>query len=318
MEAQLKGPVTGPAVWTGPSIRSEPAWKHQLTSGEITELRAAVASARASGLPLYEMTREHFALPTLAPVIARWVADLMGGRGFVLVRGLPVFDMTPDEIEVAYWALGRHMGEPAPQTRGGDLLGHVRDTGELAANPKVRLYKTTKRQDFHADGADVVGLLCLRKARSGGISQIVSSASLYNEVIRRRPDLLDTLYEPLWWDRGGEYLPGESPTMVLPICSVKNGALRVFYIGWYIRDGQQYPEVPRLTPQQVDMLEIIEATANDPAFYLDMDFEPGDIQFLNNSRILHCRTEYEDFDEPDRKRHLLRLWLNIPAGRPPA
>lgn len=307
-EPALK-PIAGDAAWKGAEIASDPAWTHRLTREEIAELDRAIGQAKATGKPLGQLTRDDVDLPLLKPVIRGWMDALNRGRGFVLVKGFPVFDYTTEELELGYWTLGRHMGDAVPQNRAGDLLGHVRDTGEIATNPKVRLYKTTKRQDFHADGSDIVGLFCLRRAKSGGLSQIVSSIAIYNEFLARRPDLAPLLFEPLYWDRAGEYLPGEKPYMKLPICYVANGHVRMFYIGWYIRDGQQYPDVPRFTKAQVEMLDLIEEIANDPKFNLSMDFEPGDIQFLKNSSILHCRTEYEDFDEPDRKRHLLRLWL---------
>ena len=297
------------AAWKGNEIVRDPSWIHRLTPAEIAELERAIRAGRATGKPLGALTREDFDLPVLTPAIRGWMDALNRGRGFVLVKGFPVFEHSTQDLEIAYWALGRNMGDPVPQNRGGDLLGHVRDTGEIASNPKVRLYKTTKRQDFHADGSDIVGLFCLRRAKSGGLSQIVSSISIYNEFVRRRPDLVPSLFEPLYWDRAGEFLPGEKPYMKLPICYVANGHVRMFYIGWYIRDGQQHPEAPRFTKAQVEMLELIEEIANDPAFHLSMDFEPGDIQFLKNSAILHCRTEYEDFEAPERKRHLLRLWL---------
>jgi hypothetical protein len=301
--------IEGTAAWMGSEIADDPRWTHRLTGAEIAELDRAIQVGKATGQPLGAMTREDLHLPVLALAIRGWMDALNRGRGFVLVKGFPVFDYSTADLEIAYWALGRHMGDPVPQNRAGDLLGHVRDTGEIVTNPKVRLYKTTKRQDFHADGSDIVGLFCLRRAKSGGLSQIVSSISIYNEFLRRRPDLVPLLFEPLIWDRAGEYLPGEKPYMQRPICYVANGHVRMFYIGWYIRDGQQYPDAPRFTAAQRDMLDLIEEIANDPAFHLTMDFEPGDIQFLKNSVILHCRTAYEDFDEPDKKRHLLRLWL---------
>jgi hypothetical protein len=302
-------PITGPAAWKGPELAGDPSWIHRLSAEEIAELGQAITDARKTGLPWTTLKREHFALPRLGPVIRRWMQDLNHGRGFVLVKGFPVLEYSKDDAALAYWAIGRYMGDPVWQNKDGDLLGHVRNTGELATNPRTRLYKTTKRQDFHTDGADIVGLFCLRRARSGGLSQIASSAAIFNEILRRRPDLVPLLFEPLYWDRAGEHPPGDRPYMTLPICQMVNGRLRTFYIGWYIRNGQQYAEVPRLTPDQDELLRLIEELANDPGFHLDMDFEPGDMQFLKNSTILHSRTAYEDHDEPDRQRHLLRLWL---------
>jgi hypothetical protein len=173
----------------------------------------------------------------------------------------------------------------------------------------VRLYRTRERQDFHTDGADIIGLLCLHAARAGGESRLASSYAVYNEILRRRPDLLDVLYEPMWWDRNGEESPGDEPAFPLPVFHDVDGAPRIFYIGWYIRDAQRHPQVPRLTDAQRAALDLIETIANDPTVHVEMDFRPGDIQLLNNARILHAREAYEDADDLDERRHLLRLWL---------
>jgi len=185
----------------------------------------------------------------------------------------------------------------------------VRDEGVARTDPSVRLYRTRARQDFHTDGSDLVGLLCLQRAMSGGESRIASSATVYNELLRRRPDLIEVLYSPFFWDRNDEQSEGEDPFFALPVYSDVNGAPRMFYIGWYIRDAQRHPQVPRLTEPQIEAMELVETIANDPAFHIEMDFQPGDVQLLNNAKILHAREAYEDADDPREQRHLLRLWL---------
>jgi hypothetical protein len=144
----------------------------------------------------------------------------------------------------------------------------------------------------------------------GGESKLASSYAVYNEILLRRPDLLEVLYEPMWWDRNNEQSPGEDPAFPLPVLSDLDDLPRVFFIGWYIRDAQRHPNVPRLTGPQLEALEIIETTANDPAFHVEMAFQPGDVQLVNNARILHSRESYEDNDKPEDRRHLLRLWLS--------
>ena len=235
---------------------------------------------------------------------------LAEGHGFVLLRRFPVDLLHDVETELAYFALGLHLGTPVSQDAAGTLLGHVRDERVERTGPEVRLYRTRRRQDFHTDGADIIGLLCLHAARSGGESKLASSYAVYNEILARRPDLLDVLYEPMWWDRNGEEAPGEDRAFPLPVLHDVDGMPRVFYIGWYIRDAQRHPEVPRLTEAQSDALDMIEAIANDPAFHVQMDFQPGDVQLLNNAKILHSREAYEDHDVLDERRHLLRLWLS--------
>jgi hypothetical protein len=205
------------------------------------------------------------------------------------------------------------MGRPVPQNRKGDLLGHVRDDGANPTNPGVRLYRTRAKLDFHTDGADIIGLLCLRKAKAGGLSRIASSIAVFNEVLRRRPELAPLLFENFYWDREAAALPGETPYFAFPICRYQQGRLGTLYLGWYIRNAQRFPEAPRLTAEQRELLDLIDSIANSPTFYLDMDFQPGDLQFLKNAVILHARTEYEDWEEPEKKRHLLRLWLTNAA-----
>lgn len=242
-------------------------------------------------------------------MFARLVSDLAHGRGFALLRRFPVDILSVEEVELAYVALGLHLGTPVSQDAAGTLLGHVRDERVERTGPDVRLYRTSERQDFHTDGADVIGLLCLRAARSGGESKLASSHAVYNEILRRRPDLLEVLYEPMWWDRNGEEAPDEDPAFALPVVSDLDGTPRFFYIGWYIRDAQRHPQVPRLDAAQVEVLDLVEAIANEPTVHVEMDFRPGDVQLLNNAVILHCREAYEDHDDIDRRRHLLRLWL---------
>ena len=310
MSAIPRQPIADPAAWLGPRLRDDGSWIHRLSADEIADVEAALAAARGAGRTVATLRREDFPLRTLAPAVRDWARELDRGRGFVLVRGLPVERWSADDAALAYYGLGLHLGEPVSQNAHGDLLGHVRDEDlPDADHPSVRLYRTRKRQDFHTDGADVIGLLCLRTARRGGTSRIVSSLTVFNEVLRRRPDLVDVLFEPFWFDRNDEQPAGEPPAFPLPICSLWDGRLRTFYIGWYIRNAQRHPEVPRLSDAQRQALEVIEAVANDPAYHLDMTFEPGDVQWLKNAAILHSREAYEDWDDPDRKRHLLRLWL---------
>jgi hypothetical protein len=267
-------------------------------------------AARASGRTLATLTIEDAPLPSFDDVLRRGVDGLATGPGFVLLRRFPVDVLTADEVELAYFALGLHLGTPVSQDAAGTLLGHVRDERVERTGPEVRLYRTRERQDFHTDGADIIGLLCLHAARSGGESRLASSHAVYNEILRRRPDLLDVLYEPMWWDRNGEESAGEDPAFALPVLHDVDGAPRVFYIGWYIRDAQRHPQVPRLTEPQREALELIETIANDPTFHVAMDFRPGDVQLLNNAKILHSREAYEDREALAERRHLLRLWLS--------
>jgi hypothetical protein len=301
-----------PAVWKRDDVERDRSWEHRFTEEQRDELVAATRAALDHGLSPATITRDSFPLPALTDSIREWHRELSSGRGFLLLHGFPHLEL--DEIderaaELAYVGLGTHVGTPVGQNRSGDLLTHIRDERLPPGPGKVRLYRTRARQEFHTDGADVIGLLCLHRARSGGESRIVSSLAVYNELLRTRPDLLEVLYEPMYWDRQDEEGPGEKPWFMLPPITDLAGVPRVFYIGWYLRDAQRHADVPRLTAAQADALDTLERIANDPAFHLEMDFAPGDIQFLNNGRILHSREAYEDDDDPAERRHLLRLWL---------
>ncbi len=306
-------PATGlatPDVWRGPEIAENSAWRHAFTPAEIEELLAAYR--RAAAKDLFSWTRDDFPLPTLAPKVAAWMSELDSGCGFILLRGFPA-DRHPQSVCTGvYWGLGLHMGRAVSQNTDGDLIGHVRDTGADPDAYGVRLYKTRAEQDFHTDGANIIGLFCLRTARSGGVSRIVSSATIFNRMVRERPGLVPTLFEPFPFDTQGQHRPGGNPWFEQPLCRMEDGRLRFFFIPWYIRESQQHPAAPRLTQGQIEAVAFIEAAANDPADYLEMDFQPGDMQFLKNSSVLHKRTAYEDWDAPELKRHLLRLWLAQP------
>ena len=298
-------------AWLGRDLQHSDEWICRLTAADVAELRAAVVHARASGKPMLQWQIGDFPLPTLRHRTVTWL-ERINRRGFVLVRGVPVEAYAVEEIEQLYWGLGLYLGTAVSQNTDGDLLGHVRDTGADPDERGVRLYRTRVEQDFHTDGADIIGLLCLKPAKSGGISRIVSSIAIYHEIAKRDPGLIETLYQPFPFDRQGQENAGEPGWFELPIARTVNGRLCMFFIPWYIRESQDLPDAPRLTANQWRALETIEAIANDPAFYLDMRFEPGDIQLLLNASILHKRTAYEDFDDPKRKRHLLRLWLANP------
>ncbi|MEV6095916.1 TauD/TfdA family dioxygenase [Nocardia sp. NPDC051981] len=280
-----------------------------LTDAQRREIADAARAAIAAGLTAATVRREDFPLPGLAEPLREWSATLAHGRAFVLIRRFPQDLLTPAETELAYVGLGLHLGTPVSQNAAGDRLGHVRDERIARDSPAVRLYTTSQRQDFHTDGSDLVGLLCLNAAKSGGESRIASSLAVYNHILDERPDLIEVLRQPFHWDRNDEQSPGETPYFTLPAIHDINGTPRIFYVGWYIRDAQRHPDVPPLTDPQLEAMRMLEDTANDPRFYLPMEFAPGDVQILSNAKILHCREAYTDDEDLDRRRHLLRLWL---------
>jgi hypothetical protein len=304
-------PNEGPAAWRGSDLAQHTDWIHVLTTAEVADLERVAAVMRKSGTPREQLTRDDVIFDALSPSLASWREKLAHGRGFLLVRGLPVGRMSAEDAIAAYWAIGLQLGSPVPQNLDGELLTAVRDTGADPADPSTRLYKTRAEQDFHTDGADVIGLLCLRNAKRGGESRIVSSVTVVNELARRAPHLVPVLFGDFHWHYFEPHMP--APThFARPICRDVGGRLNTFFIPWYIRRAQELPDVPRLSDDQAAALAAIETLANDPTLHLDMEFRPGDVQLLKNSVVLHKRTAYEDWEEPDRKRHLLRLWLAAP------
>jgi len=308
-DAIRRDPLVGAAAWRGPDVARSSEWIVRLDAAQIEELERAADRAADLGIGLDALTRNDFPLPTLAAAMATWRAELSTGRGFLLVRGLPVARWGDERSALVYWGLGQHLGEPGAQNPQGELLGHVVDTGEDAANPFVRRYRTAGDIAFHCDLADVVGLLCLRSARRGGASRIVSSVSVYNALLRRRPDLIDRLYEPFCLDTRDEQGDGRLPYVPVVPCCYGDSTLRTFYHSDYFRSAVRHAQVPPFTEGDRILLDLYEELAGSPDLYLDMHFEPGDIQLISNHTILHARTAYED--DPAAPRHLLRLWLSL-------
>jgi TfdA family taurine catabolism dioxygenase TauD len=307
--------VHGPSAWIGAELARHPEqWIYPLSASELGEIEAAVGKVR--GRDLASLTRADFPLPALGPKLEVLREEVLNGRGFVLLRGLPVEGRPIADSAAAYWGIGLHFGNPRSQNAMGHLLGHVRDLGLATTDPNVRTYQTTERQHFHTDSCDIVALLCLKTAQSGGLSSIVSSMAIYNEMAKRRPELAARLFQPFSTDRRGEVPVGKKPFFDMPVYNDYQGHLSAIYSGTYIRSGQRFPDARRLTAEDHAALEMFDDLANDKELRLDMEFRPGDMQFVHNHTCLHDRTAFVDWPEPERKRHLLRLWLAAPGARP--
>jgi hypothetical protein len=305
--------IEGAAAWHGRELRGAgDAWRERLLAEDIEEIEAALEALESTGAELVDVDRSSAALPRLSSRIERWRETLSSGRGFVAVSGLPVEAWGESRSAMAFWLLGHHLGVPGAQNADNELLGHVIDYGEQANSPNVRLYRTASEIGFHCDAADVVGLLCLRAARSGGQSRIASSVALFNAIFQEDPDLAATLFEPFAVDRRDEQPPGHAGSFEVPAARFEaSGMLRTFYHSEYFRSVSRLPEIGALAPERVRLLDRYDALAASPEFHLDMDLVPGDMQFISNHTIVHARTVYEDEPEPEKKRHLLRLWLSL-------
>jgi hypothetical protein len=307
--------VQDASAWFGSMMGAGGEWLQTLHGAELAEIEGASRALLERGADLAQLQATDFPLPTLASRLARLLDELLEGRGFVLLRGLPVSRWPRALSAAAFLGLGCHLGRMRPQNAAGHLLGHVRDVGLSASDPNVRIYQTHERQTFHTDSCDIVGLLCLQTARSGGLSALVSSTTLYNEMRRRRPDLAALLFEPLATDRRGEVPPGARPWFEIPVFNWFAGRLSTIYQRQYIDSAQRFAAAPRLTPAHIEALDLFDTLANDPTLMMTMALQPGDLQFVHNHVLLHDRTAFEDWPERERRRHLLRLWLAPPTAR---
>ncbi len=312
--------IAAPSAWKGRDLARSDEWIYRLTDADIAELEAALRAARARGRTIPELGRDDFPLPRFGATLAAILGELETGRGFVLIRGLPLARYSEADAGLIYWGIGMHLGRPLAQNAMGDLLGHVVDLSrDYRSDHTARGYQTRSYLPFHCDQGNVVGLLCYHPAKAGGLSCIASSVAIHNEIAARRPDLAAALYRPFTVDARAEEAPGEAPYFVEPMFQLYEGRPFFQHGRTYVNSGQRFPEVPRLTADQVAALDMVEALAASDEFRLDMDFRQGDMQFLNNHVTLHSRTEYEDHADPARKRRLLRLWLMTPGyeGRLP-
>lgn len=317
MVAHELRPVASSAAWHGPDMADRNSeWNQTLREPEIGELYDLVRSLRTKTDDLLKLTRADVPLSILGERLAVLRNELLRGRGFAMLRGLPVNAHALEDNAWAYWAIGLHLGDAVPQNGKNHMLGHVTDLGLDYAKPDTRGYQTSDRLPYHTDYSDIVGLLCIRAAKHGGRSSIASSVAIYNELVRRHPDLAAALTQPIARTRWGEVPAGQKPWAMIPVCMPTDGGIVTTYVRSAIRKGQSLKGVPHVTEQQEAAFDAIDALAADPTFHLDMEFAPGDMQFLNNHVIMHSRTTYEDHADPAKRRHLLRLWLACEDGPP--
>ncbi|NKB55424.1 MAG: TauD/TfdA family dioxygenase [Alphaproteobacteria bacterium] len=304
-------PIVGRTIWRGSDFQGSGDWRHTLSAAELTELRVAIAEAGSVQPDMVDLKRHDFPLPSLGPVLKRLKDEIVNGRGFVLIRGLPVAEMSRREAALAFWGIGLHLGRPVSQNMAGHMLGHVKDTGGDFHDVNSRGgYQSRARLPYHTDlGADIVGLLCLQTAKAGGLSSLVSAHAIHNAMLARNPDLVETLAAAIYRDRRGEIPEGKAPYYQAPVFCYHEGYMTTTFVRRFIDSAPRHEGVPPLTAQLVEALELFETLANDPHLRLDMALAAGDMQFVNNLTTLHSRTAFEDHPDAGRKRHLLRLWL---------
>lgn len=300
-------PVVHPGCWRGKELAARPAdWLFEPDAQKLDELCAAAKRLVASGAQLNQTGRANVHLPSWKPEVENWRRTLSQGCGVVVLRGIPVGELSSAEAEMVFWLLGQLLGEPGGQNPDQELLGHVTDYHEEDGNPLVRRYRTTGNIDFHCDAADVVGLLCLRPSARGGLSRIASSVQIFNDLLAESSELAAQLFEPHALDSRGEQKSGAAPFRMLQPAAYDGQTLRTFYHSEYFRSATRHADVQRseLASAMFDRYDELALTN-----CLDMDLRAGDIQLISNHTVVHARTGYDD--DPAAPRHLLRLWLSL-------
>jgi len=308
--------VNHPSAWYGRDLVRDSSWLVHLTPRDLAEIDAAVKDVRARGLSLDQVGRRSFPLRTLGPKLLMHLEEIRNGRGFVVLRGLPAAQYADEDVGLIFWGIGAYLGEPVTQNPRGDLLGHVYDHGRNYGDIDVRGYETKAHLPFHTDGCDLVGLLCLRRAKAGGLSSVASSVTLHNEILKHHPEYLRPLYAGFHYIKREAAL-SESPITParVPVFGAKDGFISCRYIRNQINAASVKAGKP-LDPLETAALDYLDSLTQDPDLHLDMDLRPGDMQLCNNYTVLHSRTEFEDYPEPERRRHMIRLWLIFRERRP--
>ena len=315
-------PFATRAAWYGADMARSHAWVRSLGEREQGELDAALTRVRF--MPLIEIAKEDFPLAATADLLAAASEELENGLGAVRIAGIPVSRYGEDEVRRVFWGLCAHLGTAMYQNARGEIMGEVRDesrdpTPSYVASQDGRVKSSRARTRstgalrFHTDRTDVIALLCARNAKEGGVSKLASTVTIYNEMLNRRPDLLDVLFEDFWRSRPEDEDGGPGIVFKMPVFGISDGKLTSQYSRTFVEQAQDCPEVPRLTAAQVAAMDLLAEIAEEVCFHAP--FAPGDLQLLNNHVVFHGRTAYEDDPARAQDRLLFRLWLSVPNSR---
>jgi len=287
-------------------------WVVRLNDQELADIRAAVDASKSSGKSIGKLTQDDFPFNVLSQRLLALRDDVLDGRGFAVVRGLPGNLWSDEDLIRAYWGIGSWFGDPVSQNAQAHLLGHVIDQ-RSDSSAGTRIYQTNRAQPFHSDSCDIVGLLCLRSAKNGGASSIASSPAIHNTLLDECPDALDTLYGEFQCDRYGEIPQGKQSHYAVHVFNEVNGQFVCCGMDPDIRSAQRLDGVGSLSTEKTRALDAFQQVAR--RLSLKMSLERGDIQFVNNHTVVHAREQFEDYAELDKRRYLIRLWLSSPLGR---
>jgi hypothetical protein len=308
-------PIDHSGAWRVADFKTPADYTIELTAPQLRDIERAIGRIKAAGLGLDDLQREHFEVPSLSPVIGEIRYQIEDGRGFVVVRRLPVEDYSKDEIGMIFWGIGTHLGCGLSQSVLGDRLGHVKDFSR--EDPLARAYRNKQELSPHTDSCDLVGLACLRDAKLGGVSRLTSALTVHNVMLEECPEALERLYCGYVFHRRGEEKPGDLPYTPyrVPVYSNTEGKVSARYVRTYVEAGEAAAGRP-MGAVELAVLDRFEEVTKRTEVMLEFTLQPGEIYFINNYTILHARTAFDDGDaEEDRRRHLLRLWLEVPSMR---
>ncbi len=306
--------------WRAADVADESLWTELFDESEREELDAALRKALEKSSDVLEISRHDFPLPTLKTRLEEIERELIDGRGFVRLRGVDRARYSREEMEMIYWGIGMHLGTPWPQNQYGHVLGDVTDQGVDPTAPMSRGNEIGQVSlPYHSDGSDLVGLMCLQKPKSGGLSTVANAVSIHNDLVREAPDLAAALYESLPYDFRGAEPEGAKRWYELPVFTNWNERLFVRYIRPYIIASQRFEDAPHIGEEAERAMRRVDEMTRDESYNVFMELLPGDMQFINNYHVLHARTAYEDDREAGLVRHLKRLWLatDYLEDRPP-
>lgn len=299
-------------VWDAKSLSDDKQWTIQLTDQEINEVSTAVRTSLTSNKPIAQLNRADFPFNTLGERLLSIKSELLVGRGFTLIRGLPADSWSDEALIRAYWGIGQWIGDPVSQNAQAHLLGHVVDQRSTGSE-NTRIYQTNQAQPFHSDSCDIVGLLCLRTAKNGGASSVASSAAIHNQLLNTNPALLDILYREFQCDRYGEIPEGKLPHYPVRVFNEIDDQLVCCGMDPDIRSAQRLTHVDRLSVEQVCALDAFQQTASELS--VNMSLQRGDVQLANNLTVVHAREAFTDHSALNQRRYLIRLWLSSAQGR---
>ena len=302
--------------WLVNDLKKNNSWLFELDLQDKKEIIEATKNSVSSSKKLYDITKSDFPLDDLISKIYRIQNQLDSGFGFVLLRNLPVEQFNDEEVKYMLWGIGQYLGYPEIQDKAGSLLHVVTDTGSsVNKTDNIRGFQTNEELQFHTDGADVFALLCLRNAKNGGLSKLVSSVAIFNEIEKTRPDLSKILQEDFYFDSRAQN-PNDEKYQKVPIFVKHNNLVSALHKRRYIETAQRFSEVPKLTEKQIEAMNLIDKLCNHEKFCFSIKLMPGDLEIASNATTFHSRENYEDYSDPDKKRCMLRLWLTLFNERP--